>query len=276
MKRTIGAMTATWSLFIVVLCAGCAPTPASIEISPAAVVATSAEETPKLAAQVLDKEGAPIQDAQIAWTSANPAVADVDAGGSLLIKASGKAEITATAGEAKASVPVTVTLYTALKIAEANAVVKVGETNKLAATIYNEKDAAIEGEIAWKSADVAIATVNAAGEIQGVAPGRTTITANAKALSANTEVEVQAAGPAELKVVKAEVALKVGAKEKAEAQALDAAGAPAAGVVIAWTTSDTAVATVSPEGEIAAVAKGAATITAQAGDKMATIAVTVK
>jgi len=59
------------------------------------------------------------------------------------------------------------------------------------------------------------------------------------------------------------------------ATALDASGAPIAGVGILYTTSDAAVATVNQAGLVTAMANGGATIHASAEGKEATIAVTV-
>src|SRR6267143_3781768 len=59
------------------------------------------------------------------------------------------------------------------------------------------------------------------------------------------------------------------------ATALDAAGAPIAGVGIAYSSSDTAIAVVTQGGLATAIANGAATIHAAAEGKEATLAVTV-
>jgi uncharacterized protein YjdB len=256
---------------------GCAPKPASIEITPSDVVANSVDEAPAFAARVLDDKGQPIADAKVAWSSSAADVAAVDpATGAVTVKASGKAEITAAVGEVKGVAVVTVALYNALK-AEAEAVtLKVGEVKPVAAKITDEKDQPVEGEIVWATADAAIATVGPKGEITGVAAGATTVTATAKALKAEVKVEVQAAGPAQLKAAKEAVELKVGKTEKVEVQTLDAESKPVEGFTVAFASADAAIATVAEDGTITAVAAGETNVTATSGDKTAAIKVTVK
>jgi uncharacterized protein YjdB len=256
---------------------GCAPKPASIEITPSDVVANSVDEAPALTARVLDDKGQEIADAKAAWSSSAADVAEVDAAtGALTIKASGKAEITAAVGEVKGTAAVTVALFKTLK-AEADAVaLKVGEAKAVGAKVLDEKDQPVEGEIAWASADEKIATVGPKGEITGVAAGATVVTATAKALKAEVKVDVQSAGPAELKAAKDALALKVGKTAKAEVQTLGADGKPATGFTVAFASADEKIATVAEDGTIKAVAKGETTVTATSGDKTASIKVTVK
>ncbi len=59
------------------------------------------------------------------------------------------------------------------------------------------------------------------------------------------------------------------------ATALDADGAPLADAVIAWSSSDLSVATVSDSGVVTGVGQGSATITASSGGVAATALVTV-
>jgi uncharacterized protein YjdB len=256
---------------------GCAPKPASIEITPSDVVVNSADEAPALAAKILDEKGQEVPDVKAAWSSSAPEVAEVDAAtGALTIKASGKAEITAAAGEVKSTVAVTVALYKSLKADAEALALKVGEVKPVAAKILDEKDQPIEGEIVWATADEKIATVGPKGEITGVAAGATVVTGTAKALKVEVKVDVQAVGPAELKAAKAEVQLKVGKTEKVEVQTLGADGQPATGFTVAFASADAAVATVAEDGTITAVAAGETTVTATSGDKSAPIKVVVK
>ena len=277
MKNT-SKVIALVAVVSVVALFGCAPKPASIEITPPDVVVNAADEAPALAARVLDEKGQPIADAKVAWTSSDDKVAAVDpATGALTIKASGKAEINASIEAVKGIATVTAALYTTLKPEVEALQLKVGEVKPIAAAILNEKGEPIPGEIVWTSTDKAIAeVVGSRGEIKGIAAGATTLTATAKTLKAEVKIEVQAAGPAELKAAKEAVDLKAGKTEKVDVQALDAEGKPAADMKIAFASADAAIATVAEDGTITAVAKGETTVTATAGDKTATIKVTVK
>ncbi len=276
MKNALKVVAAA-TVLVAVSLIGCAPTPASIEITPSDLVVNSIDEAPALAAKVLDDKGQEVPEVKVAWSTSAADVADVDAAtGALTIKASGKAEITAAVGEVKGTVAVTVALYKTLKAETAAVTLKVGEVKPVGAKILDEKDQPIEGELAWASADEKIATVGPKGEITAVAAGATVVTATAKALKAEVKVDVQTPAPAELKAAKDAVALKVGKTEKVEVQTLGADAQPATGFIVAFASADVAIATVAENGTITAVAAGETIVTATSGDKNVSIKVTVK
>jgi uncharacterized protein YjdB len=276
MNRVINAAVAMCVVCVAVVLAGCGPKPASIEVTPASVAVNSADEAPTLTARVLDEAAQEIPNVQVAWTSSDPAVAAIDAAGKLAAKKSGEATVTVAAGEVKQDVIVKVALYTTIKIGEPEATLKVGEVKPVTAQIMDEAGAPIDGKVEWKSADEAVAKIDAEGKLMAVAAGKTTVTATAKALTANMAITVESPGPAQFKAAKEALELKVGKAAKIEVTAADAEGKPVEGVKVEWLTSDEKIATVSPEGECKAVAAGEATITAKAGDKTAAVKVTVK
>jgi len=256
---------------------GCAPKPASIEITPSDVVINSADDAPALAAKILDEKGQEVPEVKAVWSSSAADVVDVDAAtGALTAKASGSAEITATVGEVKASVAVTVALYKTLKVDAEAVTMKVDEAKPLAAAILDEKDQPVDGEVIWTSDNDKIVAVGPKGELKAVGAGTAVVTATAKALKAEVKVEVLTPGPAELKAAKDAVELKVGKSEKVELQTLGADGQPATGFIVAFTSADAAIASVDAEGTILAVAKGETTVTATSGDKTVSVKVTVK
>ncbi|MDD5305903.1 MAG: Ig-like domain-containing protein, partial [Deltaproteobacteria bacterium] len=199
-----------------------------------------------------------------------------DASGKLTAKKSGDATVTVAVGEVKQDVAVKVALYTTLKVVPPELILKAGEMKPLTAQILDEAGAPIDGKVEWKVENEAVAKVDADGKVAAVAAGKTNVTATAKALTANATVAVESSGPAQFKAAKEAIELKVGKAEKIAVTAADAAGKPVEGVKIEWTTSDAKIATVSPEGECKAVAKGEAVVTAKAGDKTAAVKVTVK
>jgi uncharacterized protein YjdB len=276
MNRVINAAVAMCVVSVAVLLVGCGPKPASIEVTPASVTVNNGDEAPTLTARVLDEAAQEIPNVQVAWTSSDPAVAEIDTTGKLTAKKSGEATVTVAAGEVKQDVVVKVALYTTLKLGVAEMTLKVGEAKPLGAQIMNEAGAPIEGKVEWKSENDAIVKVDAEGKATAMTAGKANVVATAKTLSANVAVTVEASGPAQFKAAKEAVELKVGKGEKLAVTAADAAGKPVEGVKVEWTTSDEKIATVSPEGECKAVAKGEATITAKAGDKTAAVKVTVK
>jgi uncharacterized protein YjdB len=255
----------------------CAPTPASIEITPSDVVVNVAEDAPVLAARILDDQGREVPEAKAVWSTSAADVVEVDpATGALTAKASGTAEITATVGEVKGVVAVTVALYKTLKLDAAAVTMKVGEPKALAAVILDEKDQPIDGEIAWASDNEKVVAVGPKGDLKAIAAGSAVVTATAKALIAGVKVEVLTPGPESLKAAADALDLKVGKTGKVEVQTLGADGQPAAGFVVSYASADPAIATVAADGTVTAVAAGETTVTATCGDKSVPFKVTVK
>ncbi|MDD5309997.1 MAG: Ig-like domain-containing protein, partial [Deltaproteobacteria bacterium] len=104
MSRIINAVVAMCVVSVAVFIMGCGPKPASIEVTPANVTVNSADEAPTLTARVLDEAAQEIPNVQVAWTSSDPAVAEVDATGKVTAKKSGEATVTVAAGEVKQDV----------------------------------------------------------------------------------------------------------------------------------------------------------------------------
>jgi uncharacterized protein YjdB len=257
---------------------GCAPTPVTIEISPPDVTINSADQAPTMTARVLDLENNPIEDVKVVWSSADEGVVTIDpASGKLQVKGSGRAEIKAETGATYGIAMVTVALYKELVADTKSLQLRIGEVQQVSATIADETGEPIQGEVVWESADPKIASVvGSRGEVRGVAPGTTTVTATAKALKVDVKIEVMKPGPADLQVSKALIELKAGKTAKVEGLPVDDKGQPAAGFPVAYSSDDTEIATVAEDGTVTAVAKGDTFVTVTAGDKSVQIKVSVK
>ncbi|MCY3556373.1 MAG: leucine-rich repeat domain-containing protein, partial [Gemmatimonadetes bacterium] len=83
--------------------------PTRIMITPATTTLTAIGQTAQLSATVLDQNGQPVPGAVVTWSSGNAAVATVNSQGLVTAVMNGAAQITARAGNASASVNVTVT-----------------------------------------------------------------------------------------------------------------------------------------------------------------------
>lgn len=215
--------------------------------------------------------------AMIEWTSSNPAVATVESG---LIEAvaKGTATITAKAGGMSTSCTVTVldepvpepVPVSGISLSQTALDLQVGEEATLVATVKPAN--ADDPTVTWTSSNPAVATVSA-GVVKAIAEGEAVITAKAGDKSATCKVTVSKPGTAvtsvELNQTSAE--LKPG-----ETLQLTAAVLPAdATATVSWTSSAPDVATVSASGLVVALKEGSATITAAAGGKSATCAITV-
>lgn len=256
---------------------GCAPEPESVEISPPDSTVFRIEDAPKMTAKVLDAEGKPIPDAKVVWSSAAPDVIEIDpATGATKAKASGRAEINAQIGTVTGLAMVTVELYTRLQLRK-EMKLNVNQVEQLLATIVDETETPIQGEITWESADPKIASVvGSRGEVRGVGVGKTTITAKAKFLEAECAVEVENPTPPALEAVKDAIAVPAGKTGKVEVQALDAEGKPAEGFRIVYDSTDPEIATVGEDGTVSGLKKGEVVVVATSGEKTVKITVTVK
>lgn len=131
----------------------------------------------------------------------------------------------------------------------------VGSTQTLTATIAPE---GAKVTVVWSSEDDAVAVVNENGEVTGVAPGTTVISARAEESVATCKVTVTEVKPTAIKLSAATLKLAV-----EEQQVLEVVLTPSNAVAddLTWSTSDDKVAVVDQNGTVTAVAEGKATIT---------------
>ena len=218
----------------------------------------------------------------VSWKSSAPAVAQVDYSGKVTAVSAGETTITATADGKSATCTVTVTQKapdvvhvesvtlnkTSLNLVEGDV------SEKLIATVLPEN--ATNKAVSWTSSNNAVATV-VDGVVTAVSAGTATITATADGKSAECAVTVtqKASAPVPVESVtlnKTSLNLEVGdISEKLVATVLPE---NATNKAVSWTSSNSAVATVS-DGVVTAVSAGTATITATADGKSAECTVTV-
>lgn len=131
----------------------------------------------------------------------------------------------------------------------------VGSTQTLTATIAPE---GAKVTVEWSSEDDAVAVVNENGEVTGVAPGTTVISARAEESVATCKVTVTEVKPTAIKLSAASLKLAV-----EEQQVLEVVLTPSNAVAddLTWSSSDVKVADVDQNGTVTAVAEGKATIT---------------
>ena len=213
-------------------------------------------------------------DKTVTWSSSDDAVATVD-GGKITAVKPGTATITAKAGDKTATCKVTVNkrfiAVESVELDKAELELTEGDSETLVATV--KPDDATDKTVTWSSSDDAVATVEG-GKITAVKPGTATITATAGEKSATCKVTVnkRIIAVESVELNKTEIDLVEG-----DSETLVATVKPddATDKTVTWTSSDPAVATVEG-GKVTAVKAGVATITAKAGEKTATCAVTVK
>ena len=250
----------------------------SIVIEPAEATLIALGETVQFSAAVLDQNGQPVDGAVVTWLSSDVTVATVDSRGFVTAVMNGTAQITARAGNVSAQVQVMVMQEAGsivIEPAEAT-LIALGETVQFSAAVLDQNGQPVDGAVvAWSSSDEAVATVSPQGLVTAVSNGTAQITARAENASAQVQVMVmQEAGNIVIEPSAATL-MAVGETVQFSAAVLDLNGQPVDGAVVAWSTSDEAVATVSPQGLVTAVSNGTAQITARAGNVSAQVQVMV-
>src|SRR5206468_3999870 len=119
-------------------------------------------------------------------------------------------------------------------------------------------------------------TVSAKGLVTGVAPGSATITATSEGKSGSAATTVTTVPVASLAVSPAAASVRVGGTQQLVAVTKDSAGTALSGRVVTWSSSNTAVATVSSAGLVTGQTAGSTTITATSESKSGTSSITVQ
>jgi len=160
--------------------------------------------------------------------------------------------------------------------------IRPGESVVLAATVHDATGTRLpDARVTWSSADPRVVTVDPArGVVRAVSAGTTRVTARVGTVRSSVAMTV-VPPPADPAIVESvEIGdirpLTVGETSRLPARALNAAGAPAPGAVIDWSSSSPEIASVSSEGVVTARAAGTAIIRASAGGRNAARSVTVR
>ena len=216
----------------------------------------------------------------VIWSSSNTSVAMVSSNGLVTAKSRGTATITATTTDGSnlsASCSVTVNqLATGITLNKTTATINNGETLQLTATVspYNANNSTVT----WSSSNTSVATVSSNGLVTAKSRGTATITAtttDGTNLSASCSVTVNQLATG-ISLNKTQATLVDGTTLQ-----LVASISPSntTNKTIAWSSSDTSVATVSSNGLVTALKPGTATIkvTTQDGSNLsATCQLTVQ
>ncbi|MBQ0026342.1 MAG: Ig-like domain-containing protein [Lachnospiraceae bacterium] len=235
-----------------------------------------AGSTEKLTATVTPSDAS---NKNVTWKSSNESVATVSSDGTVTAVAAGTATITVTTADggytATCTVTVTNVAVTGVTLNKTALKLNVGSSETLTTTIAPSN--ASNKKVTWSSDKTSVATVSSDGKVTGVAAGEATITAKTAdgGFTATCKVTVSTVAVTGVSIDKSSTTIYVGKTDK-----LKAVFTPsnATNKNVTWSSSDPAVATVSSDGTVTAVAEGTATITVKTSDggKTATSTVTVK
>jgi uncharacterized protein YjdB len=231
-----------------------------------------------LVATPTDASGTVLTDRTVSWSSSAPAVATVSPTGVVAGVAPGSATITATSEGVSATATVTVSLVpvSAVAVLPSTASVTAGQTVALAAVVRDTAGTVLTDRVvSWTSSDTHVAIVSATGVVTGVAAGTTVITASSEGKSGSSTITVVAPAIGSVTVAPSSDTVQVGDKVTLTATVKDVTGAVVTDRPVTWTSSNTAVATVSTGGIVTGRSAGTAVITATSGGRSGSATVLV-
>ena len=212
----------------------------------------------------------PLPGRPVTWTSSDELVATVDPTGNVTARSAGSATITGTSeGKSDVStITVTQAPVAAIAVVPSSLAMSVGQTTQLAATLRDASGNVLTGRaVAWSSSDVTIATVTADGLLTAVTAGSVVVTAKSEGQTATSAVTVSTFAVGEVSVQPQQSTIPERGSTQLSVTVRDVTGAVTVGRVVTWTSSNTAIATVSSTGLVTGVTPGSVTITAASEGK---------
>ena len=249
----------------------------AVRVSPASRDLTVGEVA-QFTAEPLDARGAVLSGRSATWSSSRPNVATVSGSGVITAVSTGSAVITATV-EGKSGVAV-VTVSPApvasVAVSPSSATLVVGQTVELEAQPRDASGHALSGRpVTWSSNRPEVATVTTTGIVAAIGPGTATISASSEGRSGTATIVVNAPSVNRVEVTPGTAEVDVNGSFRLTATVYDSRGNVIAAQV-AWSSSNTDIATVDNSGRVRGVKEGFVLITATSGDKAGTAVVRVK
>lgn len=267
MRRLVGTWARTLGLGVLLGVAACGdstapPAVGSVSVVPNSIGPIAPGATATASADVRDASGQALTGRTVTWSSSSPSVATVSSSGVITGVAEGSATVTASVEGKSGSAAVAVRVPPALVLlTPASTGLLVGATQTLTLTVKDANGATLTGRTAtWSSSNPAIASVNAAGQVTGVAMGQVIITATVDGQSGTALVTVTPT--ATVTIAPSPFTVFQGGTRTLTATPRDAAGNPVTGRTVVWTSATPSIATVNAIGVVTGVASGTATIVA--------------
>ncbi|HKR09471.1 MAG TPA: Ig-like domain-containing protein [Gemmatimonadaceae bacterium] len=254
---------------------------ATVTVSPSsATLVLGITPTQQLSAVTKDANGNTLTGRVVTWSSDNTAAATVDANGLVTAVAAGSATITATSEGHAGTSSITVSVAPVATVSvtlTSNSITTIG-ASQATATLRDANSNVLTGRtVTWSSDNIAVATVNAQGQITPVATGTVNIIATSEGKTGSAQLTVTPPPVATVTVTPASATLVLGITPTQQLSAVtkDANGNTLTGRTVTWTSDNAAAATVDATGLVTAVAAGSATITATSEGKTGTSTITV-
>lgn len=193
------------------------------------------------------------------FKSSNSKVASVNTYGEVTAKSAGTATITAKISKAEASCKVTVR-KTTVEILSSGHSIEANEMLQLSAKTSNSSP------VTWKSSLKSVATIDETGNITGIKPGKSVITATADKSTATVTITVKSPT----------VSLNRTSLSLYRGQTFNLSAEVSSGILPKWKTNKKSVLTVEENGMVTAVKHGTAIVTATVSGVTKSCTITVK
>ena len=255
------------------------PMATRITITPSSRTLEAIGETVQLMATVRDQRNNVMTGQTVTWSSGDDAVATVSEEGLVTAVSNGMVDITAQSGSLSSTATISVSepVPTTIVIDPTSATLEsIGETVQLTALVLDQRENAMpDAMVTWSSGDEALATVEEAGLVTAVDNGMVDITAQSDEAMESVTITVSQVAAIITITPEMTTLTEFGETVQLEVFAEDANEVAIDEPSIAWTSSDETVATVDEAGLVTAVGNGMADITAQSGNAMQSVLVTV-
>jgi uncharacterized protein YjdB len=163
-----------------------------------------------------------------------------------------------------------------ISIAPTNFEVPVNGSVRVVGTAFDKNGSTIgTKKINFSSQNTTVATITGEGLVIGVSPGQTIISATADGARGETTVTVIPESPASILVTPSPVTLRRNNVRQFTATPRNAAGTAISGLTITWQSSNSAIVSITPQGEATAIAPGNVVITASVNQVSGSAQVTV-
>jgi len=252
--------------------------PASVEISPNTLDAHVGEKI-KFSAAAKDAAGNPIDEKPSVWFAAPFDLAGADESGEVTFHAPGVVTVGAViAGKTGyATVNVGNPKIASLEIAPPANPIVAGGAEKLAVIARTSNgNPRTDAVIAWTSEKPAIASVDAAGLVTGLAPGSVTVKATSEGASGTVTFQVVRDAVRKLTVNPASAEARTGDVVHFSATGLDGGGGHLKDPPVRWSLSSGGSAAVYPDGAFVAEKAGTYVVMANSGQHSAAASVVVR
>jgi uncharacterized protein YjdB len=249
---------------------------ASVVITPTARTLTAIGDSVLFSAKGFDGLGNVIDGLAVSWSAAPSGIITHMGSGLYEAVGEGVANVQAAVSGLTASATATVAqkLVMLALTEDSLLLVSIGEQRGVTEQLTDRNGHPILGRpVTWSSRDPSVATVTN-GVVTSIGNGVAWVTAGRDGLQDSTLVRV-AQQPVGVAITEGDQSLVEGASRTLHADVLDARGSPITSEIVAWTSSDEAIATVTTDGVVTAVSAGQTRIAAEGGGGRDSVLVTV-